>query len=326
MIQDQLKTRVVGVDINVDTTACAVVDIRGNILGQCSFVTSDYSSISDYVSVLTEHIIQLSEANGGYENIRSVGISIPSGNFKTGCIENAPNLPWKGVVPLAAMLRDQLGMAVALANNAHVMALGEQAFGAAHGMRDFVVVSLGSGMGSCIFSNGNVHLGADGFAGEVGHSCIKPGGRQCGCGKQGCLETYTAWRGILTTAKEVMEESPEPSKMRMVEQLTPKIIAEFCEQGDALAIETYRRTGYMLGVGLANYASVVNPEAFIFAGPISKAGRWLLEPASNSFEDHVFHNLEGKVKLVLSTIDDDVRNVLGASVLAWEVKEYSLFK
>jgi glucokinase len=326
MIQDQLKTRVVGVDIDVDTTACAVVDIRGNILGQCSFVTSDYNSIGDFVSVLTEHIIQLSEANGGYENIRSVGISIPSGNFKTGCIENAPNLPWKGVVPLAAMLRDQLGLAVALANNAHVMALGEQAFGAAHGMRDFVVVSLGSGMGSCIFSNGNVHLGADGFAGEVGHSCIKPGGRQCGCGKQGCLETYTAWRGILTTAKEVMEESPEPSKMRMVEQLTPKIIAEFCEQGDALAIETYRRTGYMLGVGLANYASVVNPEAFIFAGPISKAGRWLLEPASNSFEDHVFHNLEGKVKLVLSTIDDDVRNVLGASVLAWEVKEYSLFK
>ena len=326
MIQDQLKTRVVGVDVNVDTTTCAVVDIRGNILGQCSFVTSDYNSIGDFVSVLTEHIIQLSEANGGYENIRSVGISIPSGNFKTGCIENAPNLPWKGVVPLAAMLRDQLGMAVALANNAHVMALGEQAFGAAHGMRDFVVVSLGSGMGSCIFSNGNVHLGADGFAGEVDHSCIKPGGRQCGCGKQGCLETYTAWRGILTTAKEVMEESPEPSKMRMVEQLTPKIIAEFCEQGDALAIETYRRTGYMLGVGLANYASVVNPEAFIFAGPISKAGRWLLEPASNSFEDHVFHNLEGKVKLVLSTIDDDVRNVLGASVLAWEVKEYSLFK
>lgn len=326
MIQDQLKTRVVGVDVNVDTTTCAVVDIRGNILGQCSFVTSDYNSIGDFVSVLTEHIIQLSEANGGYENIRSVGISIPSGNFKTGCIENAPNLPWKGVVPLAAMLRDQLGMAVALANNAHVMALGEQAFGAAHGMRDFVVVSLGSGMGSCIFSNGNVHLGADGFAGEVGHSCIKPGGRQCGCGKQGCLETYTAWRGILTTAKEVMEESPEPSKMRMVEKLTPKIIAEFCEQGDALAIETYRRTGYMLGVGLANYASVVNPEAFIFAGPISKAGRWLLEPASNSFEDHVFHNLEGKVKLVLSTIDDDVRNVLGASVLAWEVKEYSLFK
>ena len=326
MIQDQLKTRVVGVDINVDTTICAVVDVRGNILGQRSFVTSDYSSISDYVSVLTEHILQLSEANGGYENIRSVGISISSGNFKTGCIENAPNLPWKGIVPLAAMLRDQLGLAVALANNAHVMALGEQAFGAAHGMRNFVVVSLGSGMGSCMFSNGLVHLGANGFAGEVGHSCIKPGGRQCGCGKQGCLETYVASRGIILTAQEVLEESHEPSLLRQVEQLTPKIIMNFCEKGDVLAIETFRRTGYLLGIGLANYASVFNPEAFIFAGPISKAGRWLLEPTSESLEEHVFHNLRGKVKLLLSSIDDEIRNVLGASVLAWEVKEYSLFK
>lgn len=326
MIQDHLKTRVVGVDINVDKTTCAVVDIRGNILGQSDFVTSNYNSVGDFITVLTEHIMQLAEAHGGYENIRSVGISIPSGNFRTGCIENAPNLPWKGVVPLAAMLRDQLGLAVALANNAHVMALGEQAFGAAHGMRDFVVVSLGSGMGSCIFCNGVVHLGADGFAGEVGHTCIKPDGRQCGCGKQGCLETYTASRGVVLTAQEILSESDEPSKMRQVEQLTPKIIMELCNQGDALAIETFRRTGYTLGVGLANYASVLNPEAFIFAGPVSKAGRWLLEPASDAFEEHVFRNLEGKVKLVLSTIDDEIRNVLGASVLAWEVKEYSLFK
>lgn len=326
MIQDQLKTRVVGVDVNVDTTTLAVVDIRGNILGQCSFVTSNYNFIGDYVSVLTEHIMQLAEAHGGYESIRSVGISVPSGNYRTGCIENSPALPWKGVVPLAAMLRDQLGLAVALANNAHVMALGEQAFGAAHGMRDFVVISLGSGLGSCIFSNGAVHLGANGFAGEIGHTCINSNGRQCGCGKLGCLEAYTAWQGIMMTAQELMSESQEPSKMRQVEQLTPKTLVEFCKQGDALAIEVFRRTGYMLGVGLANYASVMNPEAFIFAGPISKAGRWLLEPASDAFEAHVFRNLEGKVKLVLSTIDDEIRNVLGASVLAWEVKEYSLFK
>lgn len=326
MIQDQLKTRVVGVDITVNKTTCAVVDIRGNIVGQECFATSDYPFIGDFVTVLTEHIMNLSEAHGGYENIRSVGISIPSGNFRTGCIENPPNLPWKGVVPLAAMLRDQLGLAVALANNAHVMALGEQAFGAAHGMRDFVVISLGSGMGSCIYSNGSVHLGSNGFAGEIGHACIQPDGRECGCGKRGCLETYTAARGVLQTAKEVMAESSEPSMMRQVEQLTPSIITQLCEQGDALAIETYRRTGYLLGVGLANYASIVNPEAFIFAGPISKAGHWLLQPASDSFEQHVFHNIEGKVKLVLSAIDDEVRNVLGAGVLAWEVKEYSLFK
>ena len=326
MIQDVLKTRVVGVDVNVETTTCAVVDIRGNIIGKNTFPTSDYPFIGDYVAVLTEHILQVAEANGGYESIRSVGISISSGNFRTGSIENAPNLPWKGVIPLAAMLRDQLGMAVALANNAHVMALGEQAFGAAHGMKDFVLVSLGSGMGSCIFSNGAIYLGADGFAGEIGHVCVKTNGRQCGCGKLGCMETYTATRGIIQTAQEVMAESSEPSMMRQVEKLTPKIIASFCDQGDQLAIETYRRTGYMLGIGLANYASVLNPEAFIFAGKVSKAGMWLLKPASEAFESHVFHNIEGKVKFVLSSIDDDVRNVLGASVLAWEVKEYSLFK
>jgi glucokinase len=326
MIHNELKTRVVGVNVNVHDTTCAVVDIRGNILGQCSFATSDYPFISDYVAVLTEHIMQLAEANGGYEHIRSVGISILSGNFKTGCIENSPSLPWKGVIPLAAMLRDQLGIAVALANNAHVIALGEQAFGAAHGMRDFVVISLGSGLGSCIYCNGVPHLGANGFAGEIGHSCIVPNGRVCGCGKQGCLEAYTAASGVVQTAKELMEESSEPSLMRQVEQLTPAIITELCERGDALAIETYRRVGYILGMGLANYASVVNPEAFVFTGRVAKAGHWLLEPASESFEKHVFHNLQGKVKLIPSTIDDEVRNLLGASVLAWEVKEYSLFK
>ena len=326
MIHHQLKTQVVGVDVELNRTTLAVVDIRGNIIAQESFATKDYSFIGTFVSALAEKILLLAEANGGYESIRSVGISIPSGNFRTGCIENAPNLPWKGVVPLAAMLRDQLGIAVALGNNAHVTALGEQAFGAAHGMRDFVIISLGSGMGSCIFSNGTVHLGADGFAGEIGHTCFDPDGRLCGCGKKGCLETYTAWRGILLTAQEVMAESSEPSKMRGVDELTPMMITDFCNEGDALAIETYRRTGYIMGIGLANYASVVNPEAFIFTGIVSKAGHWLLEPASESFEQHVFHNLEGKIKLVLSTIDDDLRNVLGASVLAWEVKEYSLFK
>ena len=326
MIQDNLKTRVIGVDVNIETTTCAVVDIRGNIIGKSTFPTSEHAFIGDYISVLAEQIISIAEANGGYDHIRSVGISIPSGNFHTGCIENSPNLPWKGVIPLAAMLRDQLGMAVALANNAHVMALGEQAFGAAHGMKDFVVISLGSGMGSCIFSNGVVHLGADGFAGEIGHACIKHGGRLCGCGKQGCLEAYTATKGILLTAQEVMDESDEPSLMRQMDHLTPKVIASLCDQGDKLAIEAFRRTGYLLGVGLANYASILNPEAFIFAGKVSKAGMWLLEPASEAFESHVFHNIQGKVKFVLSTIDDDIRNVLGASVLAWEVKEYSLFK
>jgi glucokinase len=326
MIQNGIKTRVVGVDISLERTSIGIVDIRGNIIATDCFVTSEHPYIGDYLTVLCEHILNLVEQNGGYESIRSVGICSPSGNYRTSSIENAPNMPWKGVIPLAAMLRDRLGMAVALANNAHAMALGEQAFGAAHGMRDFAVISMGHGLGSCFFSNGLVHLGNDGFAGEVGHTCFIPNGRQCGCGKKGCLETYTAANGIVTTAKEMMAERTEPSMMRQVETLSPKIIQEFCELGDELAIETYRRTGYYLGVGLANYASILNPEAFIFTGGIAQAGKWLFEPANKAFEEHVFHNLQGKVKFLVSSLENRTRNMLGASVLAWGVKEYSLFK
>lgn len=326
MIQNGIKTRVVGVDISLERTSIGIVDIRGNIIATDCFVTSEHPYIGDYVTVLCEHIMNLVDQNGGYESIRSVGVCAPSGNYRTSSIENAPNMPWKGVVPLAAMLRDRLGMAVALANNAHAMALGEQTFGAAHGMRDFAVISIGHGLGSCFFSNGIVHLGNDGFAGEVGHTCFIPNGRQCGCGKRGCLETYTAANGIVMTAQEVLAERPEPSMMRQVERLSPKLIQDLCEQGDELAIETYRRTGYCLGLGLANYASVLNPEAFVFTGGIAQAGKWLFEPANEVFEEHVFHNLQGKVRFLVSNLENRTRNMLGASVLAWGVKEYSLFK
>ena len=326
MIQNAIKTRVVGVDISLERTSIGIVDIRGEIIATDYFVTSEHPYIGDYLSVLCQHILNLVEANGGYESIRSVGICSPSGNYRTSSIENAPNMPWKGVVPLAAMLRDRLGMAVALANNAHAMALGEQTFGAAHGMRDFAVVSIGHGLGSCFYSNGVVHLGNDGFAGEFGHTCFVPNGRLCGCGKKGCLEAYVAANGIVMNAKDVLEESDKPSLMREAETLSPRVIQDFCEQGDELAIETYRRTGYYLGIGLANYASIMNPEAFVFTGGISQAGKWLLEPANESFEEHVFHNIKGKVKFILSNLENRTRNMLGASVLAWGVKEYSLFK
>ena len=326
MIQNAIKTRVVGVDISLERTSIGIIDIRGDIIATDCFVTSEHPYIGDYLSVLCEHILNLVEANGGYDSIRSVGMCSPSGNYRTSSIENAPNMPWKGVIPLAAMLRDRLGMAVALANDAHAMALGEQTFGAAHGMRDFAVISLGHGMGSCFFSNGIVHLGNDGFAGEVGHTCFIPNGRLCGCGKRGCLEAYTAANGIVLTAQELLAERPEPSMMRQTERLSPKLIQEFCELGDELAIETYRRTGYYLGVGLANYASILNPEAFVFTGGVALAGKWLFEPANEAFEEHVFHNTKGRVKFMSSTLENRTRNMLGASVLAWNVKEYSLFK
>lgn len=322
-----VKKRVVGVDISLEETTFAVVDVRGNIIAKDSIPTENYPEINSFVTALSESIIGLVELNGGYETIRSVGISCPSSNYLTGCIVNAANLPWKGVIPLSALLRDRLGLAVAVANNAMVVALGEQAFGSAHGMRDFIIVTLGSGMGSCIFSDGNVNLGYDGYAGEIGHTCVNLHGRKCGCGNTGCLETYTASKGIIRTAQELMEErAGEPSLMRSEEKLTPKKIAQFCEQGDALAIETFRRTGEALGLGLANYASLLNPEAIIFTGGIPKAGKWLLDPAKKSFDDHVFHNIKGTVKFLASELDDRERDVLGASVLAWRVKEYSLFK
>jgi glucokinase len=324
---DQIKTRVVGIDIRENRTTYAIVNIRGEIVAQDYFRTSDYAEISEYITALTEHVLTLIEENGGYETIRSVGISAPSANFLTGCIENAANLKWKGVVPLAAMLQDQLGMAVAVANDAHITALGEKAFGSAHGMKDFIVVSIShGGLGSCIFTNGLPHLGFNGFAGEVGHTCVKIDGRPCGCGRKGCLETYVSDKGLVITAEEEIAKSNEPTLLSELDELNIRTITECCEKGDRVAIETFQRVGYMLGVGLANYASVVNPEAIILTGDMMQVGKWLLKPMRSAFEEHVFHNIRGKVRLLVSILKEGERDVLGASALAWDVKEYSLFK
>jgi len=323
--EENIKTRVVGVDISSNLTTLAVVNIRGNIIAESNFDTSEYPDVNDYVKRLSEEIVQLVEANGGYDTIRSVGISAPSASFTTGCLVHSPNLPWKGIIPLAAMLRDQLGLAVALGNDAHVAALGEHAFGSAHGMSDFILVTLGGGVGSCFFSAGHEHQGYEGLAGEIGHTCIEDHGRQCGCGNRGCLEAYTNAKGIVLTAQEMLAASDEPSLMRNLDTLTPLTIKECCDQGDKMAIEVYRKTGYLLGIGLANYADVINPQAIILTGGISKAGKWLTEPLSESFEEHILMHMRGKIKILTSKLNNHERDVLGASVLAWQVKEYSLF-
>ena len=324
---DQIKTRVVGIDIRENRTTYAVVDVRGEIIAQDHFCTADYLEIADYVNALSERVLTLIEENGGYDTIRSVGISAPSGNYLTGCMENAANMPWKGVVPLSMMLQDQLGMAVAVANDAHITALGEKAFGSAHGMKDFIVVSIShGGLGSCIFTNGLPHLGINGFAGEVGHTCVEVNGRQCGCGRKGCLETYVADKGLVMTAEEEIANSTEPTLLSELDELNVRTITDCCEKGDRVAIETFRRVGTMLGIGLANYASVINPEAIILTGDMMQAGKWLLKPMRTSFDEHVFHNIRGKVRILVSILKEGERDVLGASALAWDVKEYSLFK
>ena len=326
MEEYNIKSKVVGVDISNESTTYAIVDLRGNILAEDSFSTQDYPDVNNFVTALSEKIVTLVESNGGYETIRSIGVSCPSASSVSGCIENAANLPWKGVVPLAAMLRDRMGLAVALSNDAHISALGEYTFGSAHGMKCFIIVCLGVGIGSCFFSEGDEHRGHLGFAGEFGHTCVVDNGRKCGCGHNGCLEAYVGANGIVETARELMAESDAPTLMRNLEKLSPRTIAECCDKGDEMAIEVFRRTGYYLGLGLANYASIVDPEAIILTGGISHAGKWLVDPVYEAFEPHVFGNLRGKVKILCSNMNNRERDVLGASALAWSVPEYSLFK
>ena len=327
MVNDKVKSKVIGINIDVNLTTIAVVDLRGTILAQDVISTKDYPNVNNFIEVLSERVITLAENNGGYENIRSVGMCAPSANYLTGCIENAANMPWKGIVPLAAMLRDSIGLAVALGNDAHVTALGESAFGIAHGMNNFIVVTLvGSGLGSCFFSNGVAHLGYDGFAGEFGHTCVVDGGRLCTCGRRGCLEEYVSYRGIIQTARDLMEASEAPSSMRQLPELTVEAIAACADQGDAMAKEVWTRTGEILGRSVANYTSAINPEAVVLTGELVVYLDKMWEPMEKAFKDNVFGNIRDKVKIVLSTIDDHERNVLGASALAWKVKEYSLFK
>lgn len=326
MEEYNLKTKVVGVDISNELTTYAIVDVRGNILAEDSFSTQDYPDVNNFVTALSEKVVTLVESNGGYETIRSIGVSCPSASSVSGCIENAANLPWKGVVPLAAMLRDRMGLAVALSNDAHISALGEYTFGSAHGMKCFIIVCLGVGIGSCFFSEGDEHRGHLGFAGEFGHTCVVDNGRKCGCGHNGCLEAYVGAKGIVETARELMAASDAPSLIRDLEKLSPRTIAECCDKGDEMAIEVFRRTGYYLGLGLANYASIVDPEAIILTGGISHAGKWLVDPVVETFETHVFGNLRGRVKILCSKLNNRERDVLGASALAWTVPEYSLFK
>ncbi len=321
-----MKTRVVGVDIGIDVTTYAIVDIRGTIIAIDHFSTSDYPIVSEYVAVLSDKIVTLVEANGGYDTVRSVGISAPSGNFLTGSIENAANLPWKGNIPLAALMRDSLGLAVAVGNDAHATAIGERVYGSAHGLQNFVVVSMGhGGVGSCFFSNGRAHLGDSGSAGEIGHICVEDHGRLCGCGRQGCLERYVSVGGLIQTAREILADSSEDSLMRQLSELTPEAIDQCCDEGDQLALEVYRQTGEMFGIGLSFYASIINPEAIILTGGLTNQWKWLEEPTQLSFNEHLFPNLRGKVELQVSILTDAERDVMGASALAWEVEEYSLF-
>lgn len=324
------KTHVAGIDISYEHTSIGIVDVRGNILAHDEIITLDYMNVNEYVNALAEHLLMLAEKTCGIDRLRSVGISAPSGNYKTGCIENSPNFPWKGVIPLGTMLRERIGVAVALGNDAFAIAQGEMTYGSAHGIHNFALVTIGHGLGSCIFVDGKPIVGHLGFAGELGHTCINSceNARQCTCGLKGCLEAYVSARGIMQTAREVLDESDKPSALRDLDlsKATPKDVSQIANDGDELALEVYRRTGYVLGIALANLATLIDVKIIILTGGIVKAGKCLIEPTYASFEEHIFGNIRGRVRLLCSSLSDRERNILGASSLAWNVEEYSLFR
>ena len=316
MEEFNIKTRVVGVDISNERTTYAIVDIRGNILAENSFSTENYPDINQFVTVLSERIVMQVEENGGYETIRSIGVSSPSASPVSGCIENAANLPWKGVIPLAAMLRDRLGLAVGLSNDAHISALGEYTFGNAHGMSNFVLVSLGVGVGSCFFSSGRDHQGHLGFAGEFGHTCIVDHGRKCACGHEGCLESYVGAAGIVNTAQEVLAENSGPSMLRELEKLSPRTICDCCNKGDEMAIEIYHTSARYLGKGLSIVIDILNPELIVIGSVYARNEKLFYDEMMKVIREEALAGAVAVCKVVPAALGEAIGDYASLSIAA----------
>jgi glucokinase len=314
------KKYAVGIDIGGTNTVVGLVDAEGHVLARESFKTQQYPQVEPYVEAVAQRLKALLEAqNVRPEEVQGVGIGAPNGNFYTGSIEQAPNLPWKGVVPLAELLSEQTGLPVHLTNDAKAAAIGEMTYGVARGMKDFIMITLGTGVGSGIIVDGKPVYGFDGFAGELGHVTVVPDGRLCGCGRKGCLETYCSATGIVRTARELLAEKSTPSALRKLapEELTSKDLYDAAVEGDALALEIFRRTGTMLGRALANFAVFSRPEAFVLFGGLAKAGHFIFDPVKEAMEEAMYPPYRGKIKLLMSSLKDADAAVLGASALAW---------
>ena len=325
MTENTLKPYVIGLDLGGTNSVFGIVDARGEIKATTAIKTGGYDKVDDYVKASVEALQPIIETVGGIEKIKAMGIGAPNGNFYTGAIEFAPNLAWAhdGVVPLADMFSKALGIPVALTNDANAAALGEMTYGAARGMKNFIDITLGTGVGSGIVINGQMLYGSDGFAGELGHVIVVPGeaGRICGCGRRGCLETYCSATGVARTAREFLETSDEPSLLREMdpEKITSYDVSVAASKGDALAKRIYDFTGKMLGEACANFAAFYAPEAFVFFGGLTKAGDLLMKPLKEAYDKNVLKIYKGKAKFLVSTLDGSSAAVLGASAVAWDL-------
>lgn len=317
------KTYVVGMDIGGTNTVFGVVDSRGNVLASDSIKTQEHEEIDEYVDAVCKKLIPLLQQFGGAEKFKGMGVGAPNGNYYKGTIEFAPNLPWKGVIPLAAMFEDKLGIPTALTNDANAAAIGEMTYGAARGLRDFIMITLGTGVGSGIVVNGQLVYGHDGFAGELGHVVVERDGRICGCGRKGCLETYCSATGVARTAREFLVARSEPSLLREIpaEEIVSKDVYDAAIKGDKLALEIFEYTGTILGRALADFIAFSSPEAIILFGGLAKSGDLIMKPIQKAMDENVLKIYAGKTKLLLSQLKDADAAVLGASALGWEVKE-----
>jgi glucokinase len=320
-----MKSYVIGLDLGGTNSVFGVVDSRGDIKATTAIKTQGFDNVEDYVDASVEALQIIIDQVGGIDKIKAMGIGAPNGNFYKGTIEHAPNIVWgKGIVPLAEMFSKRLNnIPVALTNDANAAAIGEKIYGVARGMKNFIVITLGTGVGSGIVVNDQLVYGSDGFAGELGHVIMRrENGRKCGCGRTGCLETYCSATGVARTAREMLQTTDEPSLLREMkaEDITSLSVSIAAEKGDKLALKIYKFTGDMLGEACADFAAFSSPEAFIFFGGLTKAGDLIMKPIKESYEKHVMSIFKGKAQFLVSGLDGSSAAILGASAVGWDIQ------
>jgi glucokinase len=318
------KPYVIGIDLGGQTAKFGIVDARGNVLKQTAIRSNTQNNPEEFINDLAEGIKKLIDKEYSIEDIRGIGVGAPNGNYYTGCIENAANLTWakNQIVKFADMLSNQIGVPVALTNDANAAAVGEMTYGAARGMKNFIMITLGTGVGSGIVINGNVVYGHDGFAGELGHTCaVRNNGRICGCGKTGCLEAYASAMGVARTAREIIELTDRKTTLRNIpaENITSKDVFDAAIEGDEVAKDIFAFTGRMLGEKFADFVAFSAPEAIILFGGLTKAGDLIHKPIIESMNLNLMPIWRNKIKVLFSTLNESDAAILGASALAWEI-------
>lgn len=316
------KPYVIGMDMGGTNTVFGVVDARGNVISKSAIKTGTHTDVNLYIQDLYDEMIKLIDAAGGVDKFKGIGVGAPNGNYYTGNIEFAPNLPWKGVISFAKLMAEKFGIPAALTNDANAAAIGEMTYGVARGMKNFIMITLGTGVGSGIVIDGKLVYGHDGFAGELGHTtAIRENGRLCGCGKKGCLETYCSATGVARSAREILASSTQESLLRNipVDSITSKDVFEAAMEGDEIAKDIFAFTGKILGQSLADFVAFSAPEAIVLFGGLSKAGDLIMNPIRENMEDNLLPLWKGKIKLFFSELKEADAAVLGASALAWEL-------